>query len=169
AYVFALEKKFEAVEAHLKKSIDFAKNGEALYLLTLVSLRKKDKSGAKRYAEMASAVDPNDSKGIMAKIEVMLASRQERQANSLIKKALAKNPKSCDLLITSAKVSWFLSKDDDVRTSSEKVVGLCPEMEMAYFYLGMVAHRFMEKKQAKKYFKLYKKFGGEESLIPKGY
>ncbi|MFC1586491.1 tetratricopeptide repeat protein [Fibrobacterota bacterium] len=169
ALTFVFEDKWEAVEHNLERSLKYEKSAETMYRLTQVSLKLKKKSNARKWSSMAEKKFPDDLYTILAKVDMSLADDKKTQAMRAIKKAVSAHPQSCDVLMSFVKVNWMMGYDKPVRSNAQYVTDLCPDMEMAYFYLGMVAHRFYDKKEAKKQFKRYKKYGGNMLIVPEAY
>jgi predicted Zn-dependent protease len=169
AMCFIFENKWEAVEHNLEKSLEYEKSIEVMYRMTQVSLKLKKKATAKRWTSKAEAADSKNPFAILARVEILLAEGSKGAAMRKIKTAVAEYSQSCEVLLTFVKVNWLMGYDKQVKSNSQYIVSLCPDMEMAYFYLGMIAKRFYDKKEAKKQFGLYKKYGGNPAIIPTDY
>jgi predicted Zn-dependent protease len=169
AMCFIFENKWEAVEHNLEKSLEYEKSIEVMYRMTQVSLKLKKKATAKRWATKAETADSKNPFAILARVEILLSEGSKGAAMRKIKAAVAEYSQSCEVLLTFVKVNWLMGYDKQVKSNAQYVVNLCPDMEMAYFYLGMVAKRFYDKKEAKKQFGLYKKYGGNPAIIPADY
>jgi tetratricopeptide (TPR) repeat protein len=169
AQVFERERKYEAMAHHLEKSVGLATSIEAMYRLTIANIYLKKAQEAKKWSDKAQALDAESHYAIMAKTELLLAQGRKSEAMRIIKKARTDYPNSCELLLTFIKANWIMGYAQPVKSVGSFVIKKCPDMEMVYYYMGMVAHRFFDKKEAKKQFKLFVKYGGDASLLPKGY
>ena len=105
----------------------------------------------------------------MARVEVLLGQKKVRQAHKIMGELVKENNQDCEVLMTFVKVNWNRGFERPVRSNSNYVTQLCPERSDPYLYLGLVADKFFNKKEAKKQFKQYLKMGGNKNLLPKGY
>ena len=132
-------------------------------------LEKKKISKANLWAMKAKKLDKSDPLAIKAGIDVMIVKKQYTKALRLLQDGLKKQPQSCDLLMSFVKVNHAKGYEKLVVSNSKFVIKLCPDLAEPHFYLGMIAHKFFDKKEAKKQFKIFKKMGGNKSMLPKGY
>ncbi|MBW8889776.1 MAG: tetratricopeptide repeat protein [Fibrobacteres bacterium] len=169
AMAFEAERKYEAAENFLQKSNAAEENPEALSLLAKVLLKLRKPSEAEKNARRALELQPGNSVAVAAMGDVLLAQNRKPEAVSLVKKALEGNPNSCDLLIGSAKVNFAAGNYETSKQNSTYAISICPEEASPYYYAGVVADKKYDKKQAKDYFKAFKKHGGDEGMLPADY
>jgi len=169
ATAFVGEKKWTAAEHHLELAVQAYPLTEAMYRLTQVNIKNKKYTKAGTWVAKMKRIDSKDVYTIMGNVDLLLARKMKTDAMREIKKGMKSHPNDCDIKLIFIKVNYTLGYDKPVKSNAEFVASQCPEMEMSYFYLGMIAHRFFDKKEAKKQFKLYKKYGGNTSIIPNEY
>ncbi|MEO7425458.1 MAG: tetratricopeptide repeat protein [Fibrobacteria bacterium] len=169
AMSFESEKKYEAAENFLQKSVAADETPEALSLWAKVLLKMRKPTEAEKRARRALELQPGNATAVMAMGDVLLAQNHKPEALSLAKKALEGNPSSCELLIGSAKINFAAGNYETSRSNSNYAISICPEEAFPYYYAGVVADKKYQKKEAKDYFKAFKKHGGDEALLPADY
>ncbi len=169
AMAFESEKKYEAAENFLQKSITADEDPEALSLLAKVLLRMRKPSEAEKNARRALELQPGNSMAVASMGDVLLAQNRKAEAVSLVKKALEGNPNSCELLIGSAKVNFAAGNYETSKSNSTYAISICPEEASPYYYAGVVADKKYQKKEAKDFFRAFKKHGGDEGMLPADY
>jgi tetratricopeptide (TPR) repeat protein len=163
------EKKYRAMVESLEKSIESEFNMDAYLSLvqTLVHLREN-----RRAEEVLKQLPPRDHhhpKAVAARAEVLLSQDKKMEAYQILKRGLGTNPNHCDLLLEFAKTNWKLGNYKNASSNSKFAIKMCPDNPDSYLYLGYVAFKIFDKKDAKKQFKKYLNMGGDENLLPKGY
>ncbi|MDB5104108.1 MAG: hypothetical protein JWP91_1797, partial [Fibrobacteres bacterium] len=88
---------------------------------------------------------------------------------ALAKKALEGNPNSCELLIGSAKINFAAGNYETSKSNSTYAMSICPEEASPYYYAGVVADKKYQKKEAKDFFRAFRKHGGDEGMLPADY
>ncbi|MEO6094600.1 MAG: tetratricopeptide repeat protein, partial [Fibrobacteria bacterium] len=169
AMSFETEKKYEAAENFLQKSINAEQTPEGESLLAKVLLKMRKPTDAEKHARKALEIQPGNATAVVAMSDVLLSQNRKTEALSLTKKALEGNPHSCELLIGSAKINFAAGNYETSRSNSTYAISLCPEEASPYYYAGVVADKKYQKKEAKDYFKAFKKHGGDEGLLPADY
>ncbi|MDB5107059.1 MAG: tetratricopeptide repeat protein [Fibrobacteres bacterium] len=169
AMSFESEKKYEAAENFLQKSINAEETPEGLSLLAKVLLRMRKPGEAEKHARKALELQPGNATAVVAMGDVLLAQNRKPEALSLAKKALEGNPNSCELLIGSAKINFASGNYETSKSNSTYAISICPEEASPYYYAGVVADKKYLKKEAKDYFKAFRKHGGDEDMLPADY
>jgi predicted Zn-dependent protease len=114
-------------------------------------------------------MNPGLPSAVQAMGDVLLARNRKSEALSLTKKALQENPNSCELLISSAKINFAAGNYETSRSNSTYAISICPDEATPYFYVGAVADKKYNKKEAKSMFKAFRKHGGDEVMVPAEY
>ncbi|HKP95407.1 MAG TPA: tetratricopeptide repeat protein [Fibrobacteria bacterium] len=169
AMAFESEKKYEAAENFLQKSVNADESPEALSLLARVLLKMRKPTEAEKHARKALELQPGNATAVVAMGDVLLAQNRKADALTLAKKALEGNPNSCELLIGSAKINFAAGNYETSKSNSTYAISICPEEASPYYYAGVVADKKYQKKEAKDYFKAFKKHGGDEGMLPADY
>ena len=169
AMSFESEKKYEAAENFLQKSIAAEESPEGLSLLAKVLLKMRKPTEAEKNARRALELQPGNATAVVAMGDVLLAQNRKPEALALAKKALEGNPGSCELLIGSAKINFAAGNYETSKSNSTYAISICPEEASPYYYAGVVADKKYQKKEAKDYFKAFKKHGGDEGMLPADY
>ncbi len=169
AMSFEIEKKFEAAENFLQKSINAEQTPEALSLLAKVLLKMRKLTEAEKHARKALELQPGNATAVVAMGDVLLAQNRKPEALALAKKALEGNPNSCEILIGSAKINFAAGNYETSKSNSTYAISLCPEEASPYYYAGVVADKKYQKKEAKDFFKAFRKHGGDEGMLPADY
>jgi tetratricopeptide (TPR) repeat protein len=169
AMAFESERKYEAAENFLQKSVAADEDPESLSLLAKVLLKMRKPGEAEKNARRALDMQPGNSMAVAALGDVLLAQNRKADAVSLVKKALEGNPNSCDLLIGSAKINFAAGNYETSKQNSTYAISICPEEASPYYYAGVVADKKYDKKQAKDFFKAFRKHGGDEGMLPADY
>ncbi len=169
AMSFESDKKYEAAENFLQKSVAADETPEALSLLAKVLLKMRKPTEAEKHARRALELQPGNATAVMAMGDVLLAQNRKPDALALAKKALEGNPNSCELLIGSAKINFASGNYETSKSNSTYAISICPEEASPYYYAGVVADKKYQKKEAKDYFRAFKKHGGDEALLPADY
>ncbi|MFC1584491.1 tetratricopeptide repeat protein [Fibrobacterota bacterium] len=167
ALVFEKEKKNEAVEHHLLKSLEMKWYPEVILRLVRYYLKIGKTNKAQKWARKMKENSRVGPWAQAARTEVLLKLGKTDQAVELIQTALKKHPFSCDLLLVSAKSGLARKDHNHAKIASEGAISRCPERPMGYLLLGTALVKAGDKKGAAKQFKKFKKFGGDASLIPK--
>jgi tetratricopeptide (TPR) repeat protein len=166
---FESEKKYEAAENFLSKSVNADATAEGLAYLAKVLLKLRKPGDAGRNAAKALELNPGLPTAVMAMADVMLAQNRKAEALALTKKSLQENPNSCELLISSAKINFAAGNYETSKSNSTYAISICPEEATPYFYVGAVADKKYNKKEAKDMFKAFRKHGGDEVMVPAEY
>jgi tetratricopeptide (TPR) repeat protein len=169
AMSFESEKKMEAAENFLQKSVNAEESPDALSLLAKVLLKMRKPSEAEKKARRALELQPGNATAVVAMSDVLLAQNRKADALALTKKALEGNPNSCELLIGSAKVNFAAGNYETSKSNSTYAISICPEEASPYYYAGVVADKKYQKKEAKDFFKAFRKHGGDEGMLPADY
>ncbi len=169
AMAFYSEKKFEAAENFLQKSVsaDESADAECLWARVLLKLRKPNE--AEKHAAKALELQPGNSKAVVAMGDVLLAQNKKSDALVLAKRALEGNPNSCELLIGSAKINFAAGNYETSKSNSTYAISICPDDASPYYFAGVVADKKYQKKEAKDFFKAFRKHGGDEAMLPPDY
>lgn len=167
--VFESEKKMEAAQNYLQKAVTAAELPEAYGHLARIHLKMRKPADAERMARKALEFQPGEPVAVGTLGEVLVAQNRKNEALSLIKKALQENPNSCPLLTSSAKINYAAGNYETSRQNGVYAISLCPDEALPYLYVGLVADKKYNKKEAKESFKKFKKHAGDESLIPTEY
>ncbi len=169
AMAFESEKKYEAAENFLQKSSKIEESPEALSLWAKVLLKMRKPNEAEKHARRALELQPGNSMAVVALGDVLLAQNKKQDALQLAKKALEGNPNSCDLLIGSAKINFAAGNYETSKSNSTYAISICPDEATPYYYAGVVADKKYQKKEAKDYFKAFRKHGGDQDMLPADY
>ncbi|MFC1585818.1 tetratricopeptide repeat protein [Fibrobacterota bacterium] len=169
AKAFEQENKLKYARHYIEKVVELEPSVEVFHLMSQVAIDSKKMKEADQWADKALKLGPDDPEAITAKVEVMLADGRTAQAMTYVKKEVNKNPHNCELMLIRVKIFWTKGFTRPVRKISKKVNSLCPELEMPYYYLGKLAHREEDTAEAKRNFKMYLRYGGDEKFLPKGY
>ena len=166
ALEFEAEGKWEAVEHHLVKSIATVPSADAMAFLSRVCLKLGKIPESEDWAKKALAIDPNHEEATLALADALSARKRYSEAIDLAKQALRTKPRSCALLVQSAKLNYQAGNLDASLSSSNGAIQMCPEEPMAYYYAGVVNQGSNKPEEAKRYFKSFKKLGGDKKLLP---
>ncbi|HLP43550.1 MAG TPA: tetratricopeptide repeat protein, partial [Fibrobacteria bacterium] len=166
---FESERKWEAAENFLSKSVNADPSAENSSYLAKVLLKLRRPGDAERHARKAMELNPSLPAAVQAMSDVLLAQNRKADALALNKKALQENPNSCEILISSAKINFAAGNFETSRSNSTYAITLCPEEATPYFYVGAVADKKYNKKEAKDMFKAFRKHGGDEAMVPADY
>jgi tetratricopeptide (TPR) repeat protein len=166
ASVFAAEGKPEAVQHHLERSIAVAPTADAMAHLSRVLVGQGKAAEAQEWARKAITLDPGHEAATVAMADALAAGKKQGEAMELARQGLKVRPLSCGLLVQSAKLNYQAGKMDSTLAASNVAIKACPEDPMAYFYAGVATHSSNRPKEAKQYFKAYRKYGGDEKLVP---
>jgi tetratricopeptide (TPR) repeat protein len=169
AMLFEAEGKWEAVEHHLTLSLAAAPHPDAMAYLSRVYLQEKRPKEAEEWARKALEKSPHHVEGTIALAEAMASRKQFNEAQALALEALRIKPFSCGLRIQSAKLSYEAGKLDASMAVSDSAIAVCPEEPMAYYYAGYAHKDSNRTEEAKRYFKTFRKLGGDKNLIPEDY
>ncbi|MDB5047824.1 MAG: repeat protein, partial [Fibrobacteres bacterium] len=169
AMSFESEKKYEAAENFLQKSVIADESPEALSLLAKVLLKMRKPTEAEKHARRALELQPGNATAVVAMGDVLLAQNRKPDALALAKKALEGNPNSCELLIGSAKINFAAGNYETSKSNSTYAISICPEEASPYYYAGVVADKKYQKKEAKDFFRAFRKHGGDEGMLPADY
>ena len=128
AMSFESEKKYEAAENFLQKSIAADETPEALSLLAkvLLKMRKPTRSGEERPQGPGTAARQRHGGG-RPWATCCWPRTASRRPLSLAKKALEGNPNSCELLIGSAKINFAAGNYETSKSNSTYAISICPE------------------------------------------
>jgi tetratricopeptide (TPR) repeat protein len=166
ALVFESQGKSEAVEHHLERSILASPLPEAMAYLSRVRLKQGRVVEAEESAKRALVADPSHEDATVALAEALTAAKRQNEAMALAKQGLRAKPLSCGLLVQSAKLTFESGKLDSALAVSSNAIRLCPEEPMGYYYAGVSTHGSNRPKEAKQYFKSFKKLGGDKKMVP---
>ena len=169
AMAFESEKKYEAAENFLQKSAVIDESPEALSLWAKVLLKMRKPNEAEKHARRALELQPGNATAVVAMGDVLLAQNKKQDALALAKKSLEGNPGSCELLIGSAKINFAAGNYETSKSNSTYAISICPEEATPYYYAGVVADKKYLKKEAKDFFKAFRKHGGDEEMLPADY
>ncbi|MFC1583911.1 tetratricopeptide repeat protein [Fibrobacterota bacterium] len=165
AQISIMKQDHARAEDQLKKSIYLARSTTAARMLAKLALKRNDLKTAHKWAKRANSLDPEDPMARLAKADFLIAQKKIGDARQVIKEALEKLPGSCDLLLNLEKLNFMEDKGWRGSPNSEKVMELCPEKEMAYYYRGLWARKLSDNRGARKYFSLFEKHGGDPGLV----
>jgi tetratricopeptide (TPR) repeat protein len=166
ALVFEAQGKPEAVSHHLERSIAAAPLPEAMAYLSRVSLREKKIPEAQDWARKALSADPSNEIATVALAEALSSAKRQSEAMHLAEQGLKARPLSCGLMVQTAKMNFEAGKLDSSLAMSNNAIRICPEDKMAYYYAGVATHGSNRPKEAKQYFKSFRKLGGDKKLVP---
>ncbi|MDB5106105.1 MAG: hypothetical protein JWP91_3794, partial [Fibrobacteres bacterium] len=139
---------------------------DAMAYLSRVSLKQSKVVEAQDLARKALAIDPGHEGATVAMAEALAAAKRQSEAMDLARQGLRAKPLSCGLLVQSAKLNFEAGKLDSTLTAGNNAIRICPEEPMGYYYAGVATHGSNRPKEAKQYFKSFKKFGGDKKLVP---
>jgi tetratricopeptide (TPR) repeat protein len=166
ALVFEAQGKPEAVPHHLERSIASAPLPEAMAFLSRVSLREKKIPEAQEWARKALNADPSNEIATVALADALSSAKRQSEAMQLAEQGLKARPLSCGLMVQTAKLNLEAGKLDSSLAMSNNAIRICPEDKMAYYYAGVATHGSNRPKEAKQYFKSFRKLGGDKKLVP---
>ena len=166
ALVFEAQGKPEAVQHHLERSIAAAPSADAMSHLSRISLAQSKIPEAQDWARKALVADPGNEIATVALGDALAAGKKQSEAMELARAGLKAKPLSCNFLVQSAKLNFQAGKMDSTLAASSVAIKACPEEPMAYFYAGVATHSSNRPKEAKQYFKTFRKLGGDEKLVP---
>jgi tetratricopeptide (TPR) repeat protein len=166
AMVFEAQGKPEAVQHHLERSVSAYPIPDALAYLSRVMLKQAKSSEALEMARKALALDPAHEGATVAMAEALSGAKKQSEAMELARQGLRAKPLSCGLLVQSAKLNFEAGKLDSTLAAGATAIRLCPEEPMGYYYAGVATHGSNRPKEAKQYFKSFKKYGGDKKLVP---
>jgi tetratricopeptide (TPR) repeat protein len=165
ALSFEAQGKAEAVRHHLERSVEASPLPEAMAYLSRVSLGENKVSEAQDWARKALAADPSSEAATVALAEALAAGKNREEAMKLARQGLQAKPMSCGLLIQTAKLDFEAGRIDSSLARSTHAIQICPEEKMAYYYAGFAA-KGTNPKESKRYFKSFRKLGGDKKLVP---
>jgi predicted Zn-dependent protease len=165
ALAFEAQGKPEAVRHHLERSIAAAPIPEAMAYLSRVSLGEGKVGEAQEWARKALTAEPASEAATVALAEALAAGKKQEEAMTLARQGLQAKPLSCGLLIQNAKLDFEAGRMDSSLVRSTNAIRICPEEKMAYLYAGF-ASKGKDPKEAKRYFKSFRKLGGDKKLVP---
>ncbi len=165
ALVFQAQNKLEAVEHYLGISAAVVPLPEVLAFQSRLRLKQGKVSEAEDLAKKVLAIDPLNEEGMVALSEALSASKRQTEAMTLIQTGLLAKPLSCELLVQSTKLTMALGKADSALVISNKAMRLCPHEPMGFYYAGL-ATQASNPKEAKDYFKSFRKLGGDKKMVP---
>jgi tetratricopeptide (TPR) repeat protein len=167
--VFEGQKKIEAAENYLQKATTAYDDAEAYSHLSRVYMKRRKLADAERTARKALTIKQDEPLALGTLGEILVAQNRKNEALALTKKALADHPHSCPLLVSSVKINYSSGNYDTARQSGLYAITECPDEYLPYLYIGLVADKKYNKKEAKENFKKFLKAGGDENLIPSEY
>ncbi|MEO6095529.1 MAG: tetratricopeptide repeat protein, partial [Fibrobacteria bacterium] len=166
AMVFEAQGKSEAVLHHLERSVAVEPLPDALAFFSRFNLKQGKVGEAQELARKALALDPAHEGATVALAEALAAAKQQSEAMELARQGLRAKPLSCGLMVQTAKLNFEAGKLDSTFAAGSKAIRICPEEPMGYYYAGVATHGSNRPKEAKQYFKSFKKFGGDKKLLP---
>jgi len=166
AMVFEADGKTEAVQHHLELSIAAAPQADAMADLARILLKQGKVPEAQEWAHRALAIDPGHEAATVALGDALAASKKQDQAMELARAGLKVKPLSCGLLVQSAKLNFEAGRIDSSLVASNVAMKNCPTEPMAYYYAGVATRSSNRSKEAKQYFKTFRKLGGDGKLVP---
>ncbi len=169
AQVYEKEKNVDAAKENLLKSVQAADVPETFADLSALCLKQGQIADAEIWAQKSLEKDPDFPLGLVALTEVLLGQKEKDGARDLIKEALTKNPRSCDLHLEENKIQIAFENYQALAANARMIIALCPEDPFTYYYAGFGADKSYQKKEAQQYFDEYKRLGGDITLLPKGY
>ena len=169
AMAFDADRKLEAVENYLNKSIAAKESPDALSSLGRLYLRQRKPQQAEKPARRALELSPGDpsATGVLSETEMALGRKDA--AIDRITKALVDHPNSCELQLGAAKIQFLAGNYDKSSESGLTAVSNCPDDPGGYFFLAMASDRKSNKKEAKRFFGEFVKHGGDASNVPADY
>jgi tetratricopeptide (TPR) repeat protein len=166
AMVFEAQGKPEAVQHHLERSVSAYPLPDALAYLSRVTLKQAKASEAQEMARKALTLDPAHEGATVAMAEALSGAKKQSEAMELARQGLRAKPLSCGLLVQSAKLNFEAGKLDSTLAAGATAIRICPEEPMGYYYAGVATQGSNRPKEAKQYFKSFKKYGGDKKLVP---
>jgi tetratricopeptide (TPR) repeat protein len=166
ALVFEAQGKPEAIQHHLELSIAAAPLPDAMAALARVHQRAGRVPEAQEWARRALAADPAHEAATVALADALSAAKKQDQAMELARAGLKVKPLSCGLLVQSAKLNFEAGRMDSTLAASSVAMRACPEEPMGYYYAGVATRSSKGPKEAKSYFKTFRKLGGDGKLVP---
>lgn len=166
AMVFEAQGKPEAVQHHLERSVSAYPLPDALAYLSRVTLKQAKAAEAQEMARKALSLDPAHEGATVAMTEALSGAKKNSEAMELARQGLRAKPLSCGLLVQSAKLNFEAGKLDSTLAAGATAIRICPEEPMGYYYAGVATQGTNRPKEAKQYFKSFKKYGGDEKLVP---
>jgi tetratricopeptide (TPR) repeat protein len=166
ALAFEADGKMEAVQHHLELSITAAPQADAMAALARILLKQGKVAEAQEWARRALSLDPGHEAATMVLGDALAASKKQDQAMELARAGLKVKPLSCGLLVQSAKLNFEAGRIDSSLVASNVAIKTCPEEPMGYYYAGVATRSGNRSKEAKQYFKTFRKLGGDEKLVP---
>ncbi|MBW8888495.1 MAG: tetratricopeptide repeat protein [Fibrobacteres bacterium] len=166
AMVFEADGKTEAVQHHLELSIAAAAQADAMADLARILLKQGKVPEAQEWARRALAIDHGHEAATVALGDALAASKKQDQAMELARAGLKVKPLSCGLLVQSAKLNFEAGRIDSSLVASNVAMKNCPTEPMAYYYAGVATRSSNRSKEAKQYFKTFRKLGGDGKMVP---
>jgi tetratricopeptide (TPR) repeat protein len=166
ALVFEAQGKPEAVQHHLERSVAAAPLPDAMAALARVYLRAGKAAEAQDWARRALAADPGHEAATVVLADAFSAAKKQDQAMDLARAGLKVKPLSCGLLVQSAKLNFEAGRMDSTLAASSVAIRACPEEPMAYYSAGVATRSSKGSKEAKTYFKTFRKLGGDGKMVP---
>jgi tetratricopeptide (TPR) repeat protein len=137
--------------------------------LSRINLELGRMKDAEEWAQRSLEADQDYPEGVAALAEVMLSQGQKEEARDFLKEAIARNPRACETHLALSKVLVAMENYTGAASNTRQVLAFCPEEPMSYYYAGVAADRAYQKKEAREFFKEYRKLGGDQAALPKGY
>jgi tetratricopeptide (TPR) repeat protein len=166
AMVFEAQGKPEAVQHHLERSVAAQPLPDALAYLSRSELKQAKVGEAQEMARKALALDPSHEGATVALAEALASGKKQSEAMELARQGLRAKPLSCGLMVQAAKLNFEAGKLDSTFAAGSNAIRICPEEPMGYYYAGVATRGSNRPKEAKQYFKSFKKFGGDKKLVP---
>jgi tetratricopeptide (TPR) repeat protein len=166
AMVFEAQGKPEAVQHHLERSVAAQPLPDALAYLSRIELKQAKVGEAQEMARKALALDPSHEGATVALAEALAVGKKQSEAMELARQGLRAKPLSCGLMVQTAKLNFEAGKLDSTFAAGSNAIRICPEEPMGYYYAGVATRGSNRPKEAKQYFKSFKKFGGDKKLVP---
>jgi tetratricopeptide (TPR) repeat protein len=166
ALLFEQKGKMDAVAGHLERSITIWPLPESMVHMSRIRLKEGKVVEAEELAKKSLMADPNSEDATVALAQALAAGKRQNEAMELAQQGLRARPLSCGLLVQSAKLTFDAGKLDSALAVSSNAIRICPEEPMGYYYAGVATHGINRPKEAKQYFKSFKKLGGDEKLVP---
>jgi tetratricopeptide (TPR) repeat protein len=166
AMIFEAQGKPEAVQHHLERSIAAMPLADAMAYLSRVHLRNSRVVEAQDWARKAQSAEPSNEGATVALTEALAGAKRQSEAMELARQGLRAKPLSCGLLVQSAKLNFQAGQLDSTLAAGNSAIKACPEEPMGYYYAGIATHGSKRPKEAKQYFKSFRKMGGDKKLVP---
>ena len=166
AMAFEAQGKPEAIQHHLERSVSAHPLPDALAFLSRVTLKQAKASEAQEMARKALTLEPAHEGATVAMAEALSGAKKQTEAMELARQGLRAKPLSCRLLVQTAKLNFEAGKLDSTLAAGSTAIRICPEEPMGYYYAGVATHGSNRPKEAKQYFKSFKKYGGDKKLVP---